>query len=338
MTTYATTIDSSQVATIASKDKEQKTEKLAVEKKKQAKKEQKALKKAQISAKKVKEELAKLDYKNEQTIEVNEGIPTFTPADLSTKEGAWESYADLDQLNRATSAQALLNQSLIPTEKRGDISSVKPTGWKNKKIGKSYLYNRSHLIGFALSGENANWKNLITGTAQLNNPEMLRHEMDIKTYLEKSKKNFVRYSVVPIFREEELLARGVHLMAQSIDSDEIQINVYIFNVQSDVTINYADGTSQIKTKKSAGKEVEIKDSAEEKAKKKQQAKETTEAEGITAEQASQSTVEVVYVASQSGKKYHYSQKCSGLSQANAITERSKQEAVVEGYVLCGWED
>ncbi|MBO1306831.1 DNA/RNA non-specific endonuclease [Enterococcus sp. 669A] len=189
-------------------------------------------------------ELAALDYSGTQTIEVNNNKPTFTKADLSLANKSWENYGDLDNLNRATYAEAMLNKSLMPTKKRGDISKVKPTGWHSKKLGKSYLYNRSHLIGYTLSGENDNWKNLITGTTQLNNPEMLRHEMDIKTYLEKSKKNYVRYSVTPVFRGDELLARGVHMMAKSIGSDAISFNVYIFNVQDGVTINYADGTSK----------------------------------------------------------------------------------------------
>lgn len=190
--------------------------------------------------------LVNLEYSGTQTIEVNGNNPIFSEDDLSLSNNAWEKYGDLDNLNRATSAEAMLNQSLMPKAKRGDISNVKPTGWHTKKISKGYLYNRSHLIGYALSGENDNWKNLITGTTQLNNPEMLRHEMDIKSYLEKSKDNYVRYSVTPVFRGEELLARGVHLMAQSINSDKIKFNVYIFNIQDDVTLNYSDGTSQTK--------------------------------------------------------------------------------------------
>lgn len=192
-------------------------------------------------------ELAKLDYSGTQTIEVNGNLPTFSAEDLAITNGGWEKYGDLDQLNRATSAEALLNQSTMPKtgEKRGSIAKVKPTGWKNKKIKGGYLYNRSHLIGWALSAENDNWKNLITGTQQMNNPEMLRFEMDIKYYLEQSPDNYVRYSVTPIFRDQELVARGVHLMAQSVNSDAVKFNVYIFNIQDGATINYADGTSQI---------------------------------------------------------------------------------------------
>ena len=178
-----------------------------------------------------------------QTVDVNGGVPTFSADELSLAKGAWEDYGDLDQLNRVTKAQAMLNVAIQPTGERGDISSVTPTGWKNKKLKSGYLYNRSHLIGYALAGENANVKNLMTGTAQLNNPEMLRHEMDIKEYIERSKDNYVRYLVEPIFKGDELVARGVHMMAQSVKESDISFNVYIFNVQDGVTINYADGTS-----------------------------------------------------------------------------------------------
>lgn len=195
--------------------------------------------------KKVVNELAKLEYQGTQTIEANDGVPLFTEEDLSLTDGAWESYGDLDSLNRVTGANAMLNQSLMPTEERGDISAIQPTGWKNKKIKGGYLYNRSHLIGFALSGENANWKNLMTGTRQLNSPEMLSFEMDLKYYLEEDSNRYVRYRVTPIFRGDELLARGVQLEAQSIGSNAVSYNMYIFNIQDGVTLNYADGSSKI---------------------------------------------------------------------------------------------
>lgn len=195
--------------------------------------------------KKVVNELANLEYQGTQTIEANDGVPLFTEEDLSLTDGAWESYGDLDSLNRVTGANAMLNQSLMPTEERGDVSAIQPTGWKNKKIKGGYLYNRSHLIGFALSGENANWKNLMTGTRQLNSPEMLSFEMDLKYYLEEDSNRYVRYRVTPIFRGDELLARGVQLEAQSIGSNAVSYNMYIFNIQDGVTLNYADGSSEI---------------------------------------------------------------------------------------------
>jgi DNA-entry nuclease len=206
-------------------------------------------------------DLAELVYQGTQTIPINGNVPTFSQKTLSTKNGAWEKYGDLDHLNRATSAEAMLNQSLMPTEKRGDISSVTPTGWHNKKLKKGYLYNRTHLIGFALAGENANWKNLITGTQQLNNPEMLRYEMDIKYYLEQDPNHYVRYSVTPIYRGDELVARGVQMQAQSIGDDTIRFNIYIFNIQDGVTIHYQDGTSVLSEETSATTSTSTKNSA-----------------------------------------------------------------------------
>ncbi|MEO1770402.1 DNA/RNA non-specific endonuclease [Candidatus Enterococcus ferrettii] len=226
------------------KNHQQKADDKKVPSKREKAEQQEALDGIPTRIKQENDQLAVLNYSGTQTIAVNNNVPTFSDGDLSLANKAWEVYGDLDNLNRASYAEAMLNKSLMPTKKRGDISKVKPTGWHNKKLGKSYLYNRSHLIGYTLSGENDNWKNLITGTAQLNNPEMLRHEMDIKAYLEKNKKNYVRYSVTPVFRGDELLARGVHLMAKSINTDAINFNVYIFNVQEGITLNYSDGTSQ----------------------------------------------------------------------------------------------
>lgn len=189
------------------------------------------------------QQLANLDYEGEQTINVNNGVPFFTQTELSLENGAWEHYGDLDDLNRVTTADAMLNQRLMPTTKRESIANVKPTGWHNKQLKKGTLYNRTHLIGFALAGENANWKNLMTGTQQLNNPEMLRFEMDIKYYLEQDPEHYVRYSVNPVFKENELVARGVQMQAQSINDDAISFNIYIFNIQDGVVIDYATGTS-----------------------------------------------------------------------------------------------
>lgn len=231
----------------AKKEAEQK--KIAAEKatKEAEEKKKSDEKKAQLlaSSKKNYDDLANMDYSSTQTIDINGGSPYFTEDELSTQNGAWETYGNLDSLNRATVANAMLSQSLMPTGERGDISSVKPTGWKNKKIKSGYLYNRSHLIGWALAGENANPKNLITGTRQLNSPEMLRFEMDVKHYLEQSPDNYVRYRITPIFKGNELLARGVQMEAQSIGSDAIKFNVYIFNVQDGVELNYADGSSVV---------------------------------------------------------------------------------------------
>lgn len=189
-------------------------------------------------------DLANLEYTGTQEIVVNNNNPNFSQEDMSTSNGAWQTYGDLDNLNRATAANAMLNASLMPSAKREGLT-WSPTGWHNKRIGSGWLYNRSHLIGYQLTGQNNNPKNLITGTRSLNSPEMLAHEMDIAYYLKQSNSHYIRYRVTPVFRNDELLARGVQMEAQSVGDDAVHFNVYIFNVQSGVTLNYADGTSQI---------------------------------------------------------------------------------------------
>ena len=189
-------------------------------------------------------DLASLSYNGTQEIIVNNNNPNFSQEDLMTDNGAWQKYGDLDNLNRVTSANALLNSSLMPTAKR-EALHWNPTGWHNKRVSGGWLYNRSHLIGYQLTGQNNNPKNLMTGTRSLNSPEMLAHEMDIAYYLKQSRSHYIRYRVTPIFRDNELLARGVQMEAQSIGDNAIHFNVYIFNVQDGVTINYNDGTSQI---------------------------------------------------------------------------------------------
>ncbi|MFS8161355.1 DNA/RNA non-specific endonuclease [Lacticaseibacillus rhamnosus] len=186
--------------------------------------------------------LANLDYTGQQEITVNNNDPAFSKNDLSTAKGAWATYSDLDSLNRVTDANALLNRSLMPSAKREPLT-WNPTGWHNKKTEHGWLYNRSHLIGYQLTGENNNPKNLMTGTQTLNSPLMLAHEMDIAYYLKQSNDHYVRYEVKPIFRGNELVARGVQMRAQSIGDNTIHFNVYIFNVEPGYTINYADGTS-----------------------------------------------------------------------------------------------
>lgn len=188
--------------------------------------------------------LANLDYNGTQEIIVNNNEPNFSQADLSTVNGAWQKYGDLDNLNRVTAANALLNVSLMSSAKREPLH-WNPTGWHNKRISGGWLYNRSHLIGYQLTGQNNNPKNLMTGTRSLNSPEMLAHEMDIAYYLKQSSSHYIRYRVTPVFRGNELLPRGVQMEAQSVGDNSVHFNVYIFNVQDGVTLNYNDGTSQI---------------------------------------------------------------------------------------------
>lgn len=189
--------------------------------------------------------LATLTYTGKDIIIVNNNDPSFSKTDLSTADGAWQRYGNLDGLNRVTTANALLNKSLMPNSPREPLH-VDPTGWHNKRIAGGWLYNRCHLIGFQLTGQNNNLKNLMTGTRQLNDPDMLRYEDEVAEYLKESGNNYVRYRVTPVFRGDELLARGVEMEGQSVSSNTVHFNVYIFNVENGVRLNYATGTSRIK--------------------------------------------------------------------------------------------
>lgn len=189
-------------------------------------------------------DLANLNYAGTQEITVNNNNPQFSDSDLSTSSGAWQTFGELDNLNRVSAANVMLNVSLMPHAKREPLY-VDPTGWHNKKGPSGWLYNRSHLIGYQFTGQNNNVRNLMTGTASLNSPEMQHHEMDIAYYLKRSANHYVRYRVTPVFRGNELLARGVQMEAQSVGDNSIHFNVYIFNVEKGFVLNYNDGTSTV---------------------------------------------------------------------------------------------
>lgn len=188
--------------------------------------------------------LPKLNYSGKDIVTVNGNKPSFSKATKSKKNGPWQKYSNLDYLNRAHAANALLNSKLMPRSQREPLY-VNPTGWHNKRIASGWLYNRCHLIGYQLTGQNNNLKNLITGTRQLNDPDMLKYENRVADYIKASGNHYVRYRVTPIWRGNELLARGVQMEAQSIGDNSIRFNVYIFNIQPGVTINYKDGTSRV---------------------------------------------------------------------------------------------
>ncbi|WP_125766859.1 DNA/RNA non-specific endonuclease [Lapidilactobacillus wuchangensis] len=192
------------------------------------------------------DQLTQQTYQDRQIIAVNQNKPTFSSADLSLSRGTWQDYHALDQYNRVVQANALMQRSSMPTAKRERLY-VQPTGWHNRKItinGKQdYLYNRCHLIGYQLTGQNNNPKNLMTGTRSLNDPAMTYYENAMASYL-KTTNHHVRYQVTPIFVGSELVARGIHMMGQSVEDNQISFNIYIFNVQANYQINYQDGTSK----------------------------------------------------------------------------------------------
>lgn len=174
---------------------------------------------------------------------VNGNNPYFSDTEYTTD--VFEDYSELDSLGRCGVAYANICQELMPTEKRENIGMVKPTGWHTVKydcVDGKYLYNRCHLIGFQLAGENANEKNLITGTRYLNVDGMLPFENMVADYV-KETGHHVLYRVTPIFEGNNLLASGVLMEAASVEDDEIRFNVYVYNVQPGVSLDYATGDS-----------------------------------------------------------------------------------------------
>lgn len=185
------------------------------------------------------------EYSGELYIEINGNQPDFTEDELTTQ--SFETYSELDTLGRCGVAYANIGLDLMPTEKRGRIGQVKPTGWHTVKydiVDGKYLYNRCHLIGYQLSGENANEKNLITGTRYLNVEGMLPFENMVADYV-KETGNHVLYRVTPVFDGLNLVATGVQMEAYSVDDDGdgISYNVFVYNVQPGIEIDYQTGKS-----------------------------------------------------------------------------------------------
>lgn len=244
-------------------------------------------------------------YSDSPYVEINGNVPEFTESDLIT--ASFESYSELDSLGRCGVAYANIGTDLMPTEERGDISSVKPTGWHTVKydfVDGNYLYNRCHLIGYQLTAENANEENLITGTRYLNVEGMLPFENLVADYVQETE-NHVLYRVTPIFEDDNLVANGVQMEAMSVEDEGegILFNVYCYNVQPGVVIDYATGDSW-------------------------------EDDSFTSEE---STGETTYILNTNGKKFHYP-SCSSVDQ---ISEANKQEytgnrddLIAQGYTPC----
>lgn len=183
------------------------------------------------------------EYAGTPYTEVNGNQPYFTEADLTTQ--SFETYSELDSLGRCGVAYANVGQDLMPTEPRGEIGSVKPTGWhlvKYDNVDGKYLYNRCHLIAYMLTAENANPQNLITGTRYLNTQGMLPFETKVSDYV-KTTGNHVLYRVTPIFAGDNLLAAGVLMEAYSVEDagEGIRFCVFAYNVQPGIGIDYATG-------------------------------------------------------------------------------------------------
>ena len=279
-------------------------------------------------------------YSGEPYTAVNNNEPYFTSDNLTTE--AFENYSELDALGRCGVAYANVCLETMPTEKRGSISEVKPTGWHSVKYdnvdGKS-LYNRCHLIGYQLTAENANQQNLITGTRYLNVDGTLPFENMVADYV-KETDNHVLYRVTPIFTGDNLVADGVLMEGYSVEDegDGICFCVYAYNVQPGITIDYATGDSWLSSEKgnsdsSSGGNSAVSQSAADKSGT-QQAAVQTESVKETSAPVSTGTE---YILNTNTKKFHYP-SCSSVKQMKASNKKeytgSRDDLIAQGYDPC----
>ena len=254
-------------------------------------------------------------YDGKAYVAINNNEPFFTDSDMTTT--AFENYSDLDSLGRCGVAYANICKDIMPTEERGKIGMIKPSGWHTVKydvIKDRYLYNRCHLIGYQLAGENANPKNLITGTRYLNVEGMLPFENLVADYVNNTG-NHVLYRVTPMFSGSNLVANGVLIEAKSVEDNggSILFNVYCYNVQPGVGINYENGDSWLDgTTGSASS-----------------GSDTSATENSAADSSNSETM--VHITA-TGKKYHRA-GCRTLKKSD--TEVTLDEAKSMGLSPCG---
>ena len=269
-------------------------------------------------------------YSGKAYISVNGNVPYFTAAELTTT--SFETYSDLDTLGRCGVTYACIGQDLMPTKERGSIGMVKPTGWHTVRyddlVDGKYLYNRCHLIGYQLTGENANTKNLITGTRYLNIEGMLPFENMVADYIQETN-NHVLYRVTPIFEGNNLLANGVLMEGYSVEDKGAGVSycVFAYNVQPGIEIDYATGESKLA------------DGAQQEEQKTATVTPTPSPEPEKQEPATGSEAsQADYILNTNTKKFHYP-TCSSV---NDMKEKNKQEffgtrdeTIALGYSPCG---
>lgn len=250
------------------------------------------------------------EYVGDPYVVINDNEPDFLDTDLSTS--SYEYYSELDSLGRCGVAYACVGIDLMPSEERGEIGPVKPSGWHTVKydvVDGKYLYNRCHLIAYQLSGENANVNNLITGTRYMNVEGMLPFENMVADYV-KETGNHVMYRVSPIFAGDNLVASGVQMEAKSVEDDGegILFDVYCYNVQPGVEIDYATGDSTLRS-----------DTADD------TPDEDTE--------ESDDAAPVMVWKSATGEKYHSINHCGNMNPDKA-TQITEEQAVNLGLDRC----
>lgn len=280
-------------------------------------------------------------------VEVNNNEPEFSEQEYAVAQEAiqesnhgneseveaLESYSSLDKLGRCGSTYALVGEETMPEGERGNISDIKPTGWHSSKYdyveGES-LYNRCHLIAWMLAGENANRENLITGTRYMNTEGMLPFEDEVHDYVEETG-NHVLYTVTPVFKDEELVARGVQMEAYSVEDSgkSVSFNVYCYNVQPGVEIDYATGDNW--PNKSVGAQASGNKGAS-----------STSSSGedpsnSTTSSSNSSHVSATYVLNTNTKKFHRPE-CEGASDISPSHRQDysglRKELIDQGYQPC----
>lgn len=264
-------------------------------------------------------------YSGDDYIILNNNIPNFSESDLTTT--SFEEYAPLDDLGRCGVAYSNIGTDIMPTEKRESISSVKPSGWHSVKydiVEGKYLYNRSHLIGYQLTAENANDRNLITGTRYFNATLMLPYENMVADYI-KETNNHVLYRVTPVFEGNNLVATGVQMEAKSVEDngEGIEFNVFVYNVQPGITIDYATGDSAL-----SGEEITNTSSSSNSNNTSNNSSNTTSSNNTT------STEEIIIRGNSKSKIYHCPGQRDYENMADSdylVNFNSEEEAISAGY-------
>ena len=268
---------------------------------------------------------------------VNDGEPTFTDEQRAAEPGH-EHYGELDELGRCTAAFAVVGPETQPTEKRGSIGEVRPSGWQMAKydfVEGKYLFNRCHLLGYQLTGENANERNLITGTRYLNVQGMLPFENAVADYVDATG-NHVLMAVMPVFEGSELVARGVHMMAESVEDggEGVAFNVFCYNVQPGVVIDYGTGESMLEEDATPLPDVSGAESAPDTASEGAGAGEASE-KGATGSAEGKGTTE--YALNTNSKKFHLP-SCSSVDQMSPKNredvEDTRENLIAKGYDPC----
>lgn len=261
-------------------------------------------------------------YNGDLYIPINNNIPYFSKEEFTTS--TFEYYSDLDTLGRCGTAYANVSKDTMPTSKRESISKVKPSGWNNKKydnVDGGWLYNRSHLIGFQLAGENANEENLITGTRYFNAEGMLPFENMVADYI-KETNHHVLYRVTPIYHDDDLVAQGVLIEAKSVEDDQLEFCVFVYNVQPGIEIDYATGESRQVQNEVVVQNEDIYNENH---------------EDVHDHTVQESTIATTYVLNTNTKKFHYSDCASvnRMSEKNkAIYEGNREDVINQGYDPC----